>query len=324
MTAPLIQPPTRAYDMELLHAVADRAAPDCHGWAFGMPPGITPAQWPLDPNTGYPLVHGFTLLLPDDYRCHGPEIIACSFFAVSFDHQDGGTVTTQSIFDVLRGASPTPPDDPALRPYWQSMRDSHPRMHRMTDILDCEYALILLTQAEFDGPFCQPPTLGRTPQLSPRERVPSWLEKGSGRAFLDYSVSPALDMPLEKYGVYRLLGGVPEARLEWNRAIRWKPRAEDPNAGVEPQERYDELPTTSGYQSPHYYEGGEAKTENFRWRPWYAAHKADHIGGTMRPVQAMPKFSPFYLEFEEYFGGYNFGGGNCQIDILNLKLDWAC
>ena len=29
----------------------------------------------------------------------------------------------------------------------------------MTDILDCDYAVILLTQAEFDGPLCSPPAL---------------------------------------------------------------------------------------------------------------------------------------------------------------------
>jgi len=33
-------------------------------------------QWPLDPVTGFPLVHGFTLRLPEDYRPQGPEIVA--------------------------------------------------------------------------------------------------------------------------------------------------------------------------------------------------------------------------------------------------------
>jgi hypothetical protein len=32
----------------------------------------------------------------------------------------------------------------------------------------------------------------------------------------------------------------------------------------------------------------------------------------------------FYVEFEEYLGGYNFGGGNGQLDFLNMQLDWAC
>jgi hypothetical protein len=44
----------------------------------------------------------------------------------------------------------------------------------------------------------------------------------------------------------------------------------------------------------------------------------------MTPVQSTPRFSPFYIEFEEYMGGYNFGTGNCQLDFLNVELDWAC
>lgn len=65
----------KAYDLEILPRPAERK-PDCHGWVFGLPPGITSEQWPLDPNNGSPLMHGFTLLLPDDYRVHGSEIVA--------------------------------------------------------------------------------------------------------------------------------------------------------------------------------------------------------------------------------------------------------
>ena len=32
-----------------------------------------------------------------------------------------------------------------------------------------------------------------------------------------------------------------------------------------------------------------------------------------------PEFSPFYVEFEEYFGG-----GNAQLDFRDMKFDWAC
>jgi hypothetical protein len=44
----------------------------------------------------------------------------------------------------------------------------------------------------------------------------------------------------------------------------------------------------------------------------------------MRPCQAVPEMSPFYIEFEEYFGGYNFGGGNAQLDFRDMTFDWAC
>lgn len=70
---------------------ADRTSPGNKGWCFGLPPGINQEQWPLDPNTGYPLMHGFTLLLPEEYRVHGVEVVALSFFAVAFDHGEQST-----------------------------------------------------------------------------------------------------------------------------------------------------------------------------------------------------------------------------------------
>jgi hypothetical protein len=78
----------KAYDLHLRTHAVDRASPANHGWCFGLPPGIRPEQWPLDPTTGHPLMHGFTLLLPDEYRVHGPEIVALSFFAIAPDHTE--------------------------------------------------------------------------------------------------------------------------------------------------------------------------------------------------------------------------------------------
>lgn len=121
---------------------------------------------------------------------------------------------------------------------------------------------------------------------------------------------------VESY-IHKVLGGVPDKRLDWHRAIAWTPRANDPNAGIPPAEVYDE-PSALGYQSPYDPEN------NFELKPWAKDHEADHIGGTMGPVQGTPEFSPFYIGFEEYFGGYNFGGGNAQLDILQMHFDWAC
>ncbi|WP_046246986.1 hypothetical protein [Hymenobacter terrenus] len=50
-----------------------------------------------------------------------------------------------------------------------------------------------------------------------------------------------------------------------------------------------------------------------------------HFGGTASPCQGVPAFSPFYVEFDEIFGGANLGGdGVAQIDLLNKELNWAC
>jgi hypothetical protein len=51
-----------------------------------------------------------------------------------------------------------------------------------------------------------------------------------------------------------------------------------------------------------------------------ASIRAEHaLRRTSRLQSALPR----YVEFDEYLGGYNFGG-NCQLDFLNMQLDWAC
>jgi len=310
MLQPKCPLPVKAYDLSLLHEQA-RAGAQGHGWCYGLPPGISPGQWPLDPLTGYPLVHGFTLRLPPDYRCHGGEIAGFSFFACCIDHSDGGTRADEAIHSAMTGAEA--PADARYRPFWNAAQKSHPRLHRMTDVLGDSFAAILLDEAELDGPFCPPPDTAATRALS-SHIPPPWLEVGGGRAFFDWRSG---DQSLSK------TLGVPDARPDWNRVLRWTPRAADPNAGKAPEDDYGGG-TKSGYQQPHYYEGGVITAANFRKHAWTAGHAPNHIGGTMQPIQATPRFSPFYVEFEEYIGGYNFGTGNAQLDFLNMQLDWAC
>ncbi len=128
-----------AYDIEIVNDAA-HAGEANHGWCFGLPPGIRPEQWPLDPDTGYPLMHGFTLLLPEDYRVHGPEIVALSFFSLAPDQNDGGPTSVDGIREMLIDPPAQPPADAELRPFWEAGRNSHPRLHRMEDILGGAYA----------------------------------------------------------------------------------------------------------------------------------------------------------------------------------------
>ncbi|MBW6076047.1 hypothetical protein KZ869_16190, partial [Pseudomonas aeruginosa] len=117
----------------------------------------------------------------------------------------------------------------------------------------------------------------------------------------------------------RQLGGRPAAGHQQRYPLRWTARAQDPNAGVVPSEYGD-----GGYQLPHYWLDGKIERDNYREHPWVEGHLLNHIGGTMRPVQGVPEMSPFYVEFEEYLGGYNFGGGNAQLDFRDMRFDWAC
>jgi hypothetical protein len=318
MPEPSCPLPTKAYNIEMLHQEA-RPGPDCHGWCFGLPPGISPRQWPLDPLTGYPLVHGFTLRLPADYRCHGPNIAGLSFFASCVEHSDGGTVPDEAIQSAMTGAGA--PDDPRHLAFWKAAQDSHPHLHRMIDVLDDSFAVILLTEDELNGPFCPLPDTAAASALS-HHATPHWLAVGGGRDFFERTAASFGGGAQERF-VMKILGDIPDARHDWNRALRWSPRTNDPNAGKAPEDPFG-TKKVSGYQKSYYYEGNEPKTENYRKHDWTADHASDHIGGTMQPIQATPRFSPFYVEFEEYLGGYNFGGGNCQLDFLNMQLDWAC
>ncbi len=309
----------QAYDLALLTRSAERADPDCHGWCFGLPPGIAPTQWPLDPANGYPLQHGFTLLLPEDYRCHGPDVVAIAFFASANDHNDGGPIVMAPEIAVAMGGAHAPAD-PGLVPFWQAERAAHPRLHRMEDILGIAYAAILLTQPEFAGPLCLPPRLTANP-FRDRLAPPAWMTVGSGAAYWASTYSPG-GLPKEEYGVFRTLGGEPDEELAWNRALRWTPRACDPNAGKVPFDKHLHAPTD--YVQRYASVVGEDGKEAHREHAWAADHAANHIGGTMCPCQWVPRFSPYYVEFEEELGGYNFGGGNAQLDLQTLAFEWAC
>jgi hypothetical protein len=308
----------QAYDIAMLTRSADRARD--HGWCFGLPPGISSPQWPLDPANGYPLMHGFTLLLPRDHRVHGSEIVALSLFATAPDHNDGGPCGIDGLAEVIETAT-EPPSDPALVPFWRSRHLQHPHLFRMRDALDCAYAVILLTQREFDGPTCEPPRVidNRFLKATP---PPAWLARGAASSLWEATYSNYSKLPIEDHFLYKILGGVPAPDLAFNRALQWTPRANDPNAGKAPRESW--VHEETGYQSYYYFLDGKSGIENYREHTWAKDHKQNHIGGTMRPSQNIPKFSPHYIGFEEYFGGYNFGGGNAQLDFRDMKLDWAC
>ena len=282
--------PSHAFDLPMLARPVGGAR--AVGGVYGRPPGCASEQWPLDPVTGYPLMHGFTLLLPEDYRVHGEDIVALSFFATAPDHNDGGA-----------------PDDPEVREAVMA-RPSHPRLSRMTDILDYGYAALLLMRAEYEGPFATPPA---PLALATAER-PRWLDVGGACAF--FEAAP----PFAR----KMLGASPRADLGETRAIGMTPRACDPNAGKGPQDEHTRDKPPTGYQPYYYYEGDKPGRDNFRLHDWAKDHAPNHLGGTMRPCQAVPEMSPFYIEFEEYFGGYNFGGGNAQLDFKEMKFDWAC
>jgi hypothetical protein len=297
-----VPPPDQAFDL-LIRPRGPNLTTD-GGWVFGVPRGITPDQWPMDPNSGFPLMHGFTLRLPPAYRCHGPEITGLSFFAIAPDHNDGGPVCNEAAraaFDAIEAAHTAPQRN----------------LYRMRDILGGEYAVLLLTEDQIRGAACGPP-----PPLVASDDAPAWLTTGSAHAIYK-SHAPFGGASGVQPLVHRVLGEEPPLDIAWSRAIELTPRAQDPNAGKAPVETSQETP--GGYQSMYRFETDASGKLTAVEHAWAKGHELNHLGGTMRQVQGVPPgFSPFYLGFEEYFGGYNFGGGAAQLDFLNMLFDWAC
>jgi hypothetical protein len=254
--------------------------PDAAGWIYGTPPGISEAQWPLDPNTGYPMQHGFTLLLPEEYRVRGKDIVAISFFGAPPEHYDGGPhVVDGARVLVLGEDAPDEDHEPSVLLAGQAA-SAHPRLHRFEDILGGAFAIIELTREEFEGPLCPVPAFCTHPM---------WEE------LLDVPMFARADAPAPV-------------------AIALSARAEDPNVGKVPIEGAGE---DDDYTNPF-------DEETYELHSWAEEHAPNHIGGTAMPIQAYPELSPFYIEFDEDFGGFNFGDGRAQLCLKTLTFDWAC
>jgi hypothetical protein len=148
------------------------------------------------------------------------------------------------------------------------------------------------------------------------------MDIGSAAASWNAAYSPHGSLRPEGYGLYRTFGQIPETRLAFSRALVCTPRATDPNAGLAPRE--DGSAEKTDYVLPHYWEGGKIDAAHYRTHEWSKDHKTNHVGGTMYPAQNIPEFSPFYIEFGEECGGCNFGEGNAQLDVRDMKFDWAC
>lgn len=292
---------TKAFDLRLekprhLPTTA-RAAEWAGGWTRGMPPGISTDQWPLSPASGHPMRHAFTLHVPPEYRTQGQERVAISVFVDDQAEEFDSCSEIEAFFDAPLSA--TPPDDASLHAFWCHRRARHLHQHDMKDILGTAYAALWLTQDEFDAALCLPPHV----DSALVEGHPMWLSPGTYGTCRDADCS-------REHTTRGCMLGVSTAC-----AISAILREGDPNVG-KPAREWEHECEASGY-IPAFSDEGTA-LDLGRWSG------VAHLGGTMTPVQGYPDFGPYYLEFEESFGEFNFGTGNAQLDLQQMELDWAC
>ena len=133
-------PPLPGRHPDLAYRIDEGQSAQHDGWARGRPPGLTPEQWPRGDKSAVPLAHVFTLRLPEAYRTRGPEYVALSLFAQASELPDTSAETsTDTLAPLKRDTTPHPT---ASRDDWWS-----------------ESAWLWLTEAEYAGAPCPPPTL---------------------------------------------------------------------------------------------------------------------------------------------------------------------
>ncbi|UWP85356.1 hypothetical protein [Dactylosporangium fulvum] len=180
------------------HEIADEAGDRPRlpaGWAGPDGPGIDVRTWPRSPRTGQPMVHCFTLRLPEAYRRRGPDLVAVAVF--QWADELCFTEPLPEVQAVLAGrrADVAQPD----HPFWAELGRSrrHTQLQLADDGVASLFAMVWLDETELSGPRVTRPTAA--PELADGEVDAVHLR--------------------ERYGMF---GPV------------WLVRRDDPNAGIAP------------------------------------------------------------------------------------------
>lgn len=261
----------KAPDGPVIAEVPDHAP---SGWAGRHGPGIDWKHWPRSSTTGLPMMHVLTLWLPEPYRRQGEQYPGIAFFAGEGQFADG---------DPVQGDATS--NDAFLRDLAEAQE--HPGLRRRRDIIDGEFALMWLSEAELAA--------GPTPPQADLREPGTFVDESEGCGAWD--------------------------QLDWAEPVDvcnvWLLPRVDPNAGLAPHDVMFGETAENGYVSP-YVKGADMTV----WAE--PLQGMSHLGGTALPVQGMPDgLTPWYLELEEIVE-LNFGGGNAQIDLESEVFDWAC
>lgn len=192
---------------------------------------------------------------------------------------------------------------PELEGFDPGAAENHPQTCYMEDLIARSYAGIWLTQQEFDGPLCHPP-------MSTEEA------RALGSGELDWMVNGYAALAAASHRGDKAKPGWPDEatpNLATAFPLAVALREGDPNAGKPPRSRSE-----GGYIPWSSDEGEKLNLVRF-----YEAPHVNHLGGTMYGSGEDQHFGPYYLEFHEDFAAFNFAGGDMQIDLKRMALNWS-
>ncbi len=307
---PPLPRPTRSFDVAIVPGLRPRGTVAPDGWCCGLPRGITAQQWPLSTATGFPLEHYFTVRVPESYRVKGPQQVALALFGEGEQFEESPDVS--ALMKIVFDGRPLPTAvDEHVRPFLDHLRNRHPMEFRSRDILCATFVAIWLTEDAFTGAECEPPM----PVVNVANRMcplPHWLQVSAAQRLFGWDGKEAFN---PDYLLHKLAKHQP--RDKWDiLLLAMTERDDDPNTGRQPCDSIAPDSNPDDYVAKYSEAWNRADME--------VSYHDLHFGGTASPVQAMPDLSPFYIEFEETMGQINMGGGNGQLDLLTMQIDWAC
>lgn len=113
------------------------------GWCGGRGPAIPVDAWPRSPLSGYPMVHLFTIALPEEYRRRRPDLVAVSLFQAD-DHVGAAVDGVEALFESDGSAADRA--TPYLKAVAAHLQAKHPEQLDLEDIIGGNFAAIWLTE----------------------------------------------------------------------------------------------------------------------------------------------------------------------------------
>ncbi|MEW5716964.1 hypothetical protein AB1462_32480, partial [Pseudomonas sp. SB113] len=108
----------------------------------------------------------------------GPQYMALALFSDSSSETKSSDAVSDLMNMVFDGRELPETIEPDLQPFLDHLRNRHPMEFRSKDILYSTFAAIWLTEEEFTGAECEPPTPVQT-SANAMCRLPDWLEASS-------------------------------------------------------------------------------------------------------------------------------------------------
>ncbi|GGF74315.1 hypothetical protein GCM10007301_37660 [Azorhizobium oxalatiphilum] len=303
-----IAPPRLAFNVKVVPGLKAPGSQVPQGWACGLPRGITPIQWPLSIDTGFPLEHHFTVRVPEPYRLKGPDYVALAVFSDTQTESRSTPAMVDFMHATLDGR-PLPEEvGPELAPFLEHLRNRHPMETRTYDLLYNTFAFIWLTQDEIDGPECLPPAPIET-DANEKSDLPDYLKTSAAERLFGWNGKEAFN---SEYYLHRLAGRRPESRWDLLE-LRVTQVSNDPNAGKTPIE-FDGRDNADRYV-PRFDEAWEKLGLQL-------AYDDLQFGGTLMHGGGIYVSSPFFLAFHETMGQPNLAGQLAQLDLLTGIVDY--